>query len=386
MVGGAGVRIAVTGSAGLLGWHAAGRLHARICAARYAGAPEPFALVTIDHADFADAARLAAKLAGVDVVLHFAGVNRGEAEMVRVANPEIARKLVAACQSAGCRPHFVYANSVHAQGDSDYGLSKREAGDILAGFAGDGFCDLVLPHIFGEGARPDYNNVTATLIDRIWKSEVPQINAAGRISLLHAGEAAELAIAAGLERRGGRMAPQGRDVAVPALYDKLMGFHALYARNIFPAVVDPFDLALFNALRSAAFPKAYPLVLEPRTDARGMLFESAKGGNASQSFLSTTHPGQSRGDHFHLDLVERFVVVAGEAVIRLRRVLGDKVHAFRVSGERPVAIDMPPLHTHHIENIGSSALITYFWAHRLFDPARPDTYADPVLQPLGVRA
>ena len=170
------------------------------------------------------------------------------------------------------------------------------------------------------------------------------------------------------------------------LYERLLAFHALYTKNIFPCFDDPFDLALFNALRTGGFPRHYPLIMDTKSDARGTLYECSKAQGGSQSFLSTTHPGVRRGDHFHLDLVERFLVVQGEAIIRLRKVLGEEVHAFRVSGDQPVAIDMPPMHTHHIENIGEAMLVTYFWAHRLFDPTHPDTFADPVLKPAMVQA
>ena len=276
-------------------------------------------------------------------------------------------------------PHIVYANSIHSTQNTYYGRSKRIAGEALQAFATH-YTDLFLPHIFGECARPYYNNVTATLIDQIWRGEEPTMNPNGRVQLLHAGQAAQLAIDAALEGRIGRIAPEGRDIAVAKLYDKLAQFHELYTANVFPDVSDPFDLALFNSYRTGGFPEHYPRMLSVREDERGKLFESAKGGNSAQSFLSTTRPGQKRGDHFHLSLVERFVVVQGDAVIRIRRVLTDEVHEFEVSGEAPVAIDMPPLHTHHIENRGQDEVITFFWAHRQFDPKNPDTYAYPVFE------
>ncbi|PQM27435.1 capsule biosynthesis protein CapF [Sphingopyxis lindanitolerans] len=371
------MKIAVTGAGGLIGWHAAGRIHAAICAARFRGAPPPYDLIQIDHATFADAARLSAALEGVDAVLHFAGVNRGEEAVVERANPDIARALVRGLETAGVTPHIVYANSTHAASDTPYGRSKRIAGEILAAFA-PSYTDLVLPHIFGECARPNYNNVTATLIDTLWRGETPSINADGRVQLLHAGAAAQMAIDAVLDGRTGRLAPKGRDMTVADLDAKLRHFHALYTANIFPDLSDPFDLALFNTYRTGGYPTHYPRPLKVNADPRGILFESAKGGNAAQSFLSTTLPGQKRGDHFHLDLVERFLVVKGEALIRIRRVLTDDVQEFAVSGDRPVAIDMPPLHTHNIENRGEGEVITFFWSHHLFDPANPDTYADPV--------
>ena len=123
----------------------------------------------------------------------------------------------------------------------------------------------------------------------------------------------------------------------------------------------------------------YPMRMKLNSDARGGLFESAKALAGSQTFLSTTRPGMRRGDHFHTDLVERFLVVSGKATIRVRKVLTDEIYSFDVSGDEPVAIDMPPLHTHHIVNDTDSDVVTFFWSHRLFDPANPDTYADAVL-------
>lgn len=371
------MKIVVTGAAGLIGWHAAARLHAANCAARFAGEPQPYDLVTLDRARFNDPETLQDALEGADAVLHFAGVNRGSDEEVASGNPALARALVAGCEAANVRPHIVYANSTHSRGDSLYGRSKREAAEILSAFAPT--TNLILPHIFGECARPDYNNVTATLIDRLWKGEEPTINEGARVELLHAGEAADLAIEAAEQRREGDLAPAGRAIAVSDLWAALEAFHRDYEAGVFPNLDDPFALALFNSYRTGGFPAHYPRAATPRNDARGMLVETSKARGGGQSFVSTTLPGQARGDHFHLSLVERFMVVSGKATIRVRRVLSDEVIEFHVSGDAPAAIDMPPLHTHHIVNEGSEPVVTMFWAHRLFDPSDPDTYADPVL-------
>jgi UDP-2-acetamido-2,6-beta-L-arabino-hexul-4-ose reductase len=371
------MKLAVTGAAGLLGWHAAARIHALNCAARFRGEEPPHELVQINHALFADPAQLAQALEGVDAILHFAGVNRGEEAEVEAANPRIAQELIDACKAASAAPHILYANSTHAANDSFYGRSKRIAGELLQDFA-PRYTGFVLPHIFGECAKPYYNNVTATLIDQIWKGEEPTINPEGHVQLLHSGAAAQMFIDAAIEGTSGIVEPQGRDTGIQELYDKLCAFHADYTANIFPDVSDPFDLALFNSYRTAGLPDHYPRTLKLNSDQRGTLFESAKGGNASHTFISTTHPGQSRGDHFHFELVERFLVVQGDAVIKIRKVLSDEVHEFHVCGDTPVAIDQVPLHTHSIVNTGDKDVVTFFWAHKVFDPANPDTYADPV--------
>lgn len=372
-------RIVVTGAAGLLGWHAAARLHARNCAARFRDEPAPFDIVALDRAGFSDPATLRNALAGADAVLHFAGVNRGTDAEVEDANPRIAAQLVQRCSEEGATPHIVYANSTHARANTPYGRSKRRAGEMLAAST-PRFTDLVLPHIFGEGARPNYNNVTATFIDRVIAGQTPQVNSDGKVDLLHAGAAAQAAIDAALDDTTGTLYPEPQPMAVPQLLARIKEFHAAYENNVFPDLADPFDAALFNSYRAALYPGGFPRPLKLNIDARGMLFEAAKGGGGGQTFLSWTEPGVSRGNHFHLAKVERFVVLEGEAIIRIRRVLGETIWEYRVNGANPMAVDMPTLHTHSIENVGDGRLLTLFWTHDIFDPAAPDTYADPVLR------
>lgn len=373
------MRIVITGAGGLLGCHAHARLHAANCAARFRKEAAPYDIQSLDREAFNDDAALAAALDGAAAVLHFAGVNRAADAVVEAENPAIARRLVEACQSVGSEPHIVYANSTHAASDTPYGRGKRWAAEVMSasGFA---FTDLVLPHIFGEGARPFYNNVTATFIHQILAGEEVELNPDGKVQLLHAGEAAQAAIDAVLDERTGKVTPKPRPMGVQALFDKLVDFHESYEANIYPDVSDPFDLALFNSYRAASYPNHWPRPLKLNTDVRGTLFEAVKGGGGGQTFLSTTKPGVTRGDHFHLGKVERFLVLQGEAVIRIRKVLTDEVWEYRVSGDAPAPVDMPTLHTHSIENVGKGDLLTLFWTHDLFDPENPDTYADKVLR------
>ncbi len=372
-------RIVITGAKGLLGWHAHARLHAANCAATFKGEPKPFDIVALDHDAFDDDASMRAAVDGAQVVLHFAGVNRAPEDEIEAANPAIASRLVGACKTAGVAPHIVYANSTHAASDSPYGRSKRIAGEVLAQ-GGGGYTDMVLPHIFGEGARPRYNNVTATFIEAVIAGKSPDINPDGRVSLLHAGAAAQAAIDAAINRISGTFQPESFDIAVTELFAILQQFHSKYQANIYPNLSDPFTVALFNSYRAALYPSGFPRPLKLNIDARGILFEAVKGGGGGQSFLSTTKPGVTRGDHFHLNKVERFLVVQGDAVIRIRKVLTDEVWEYKVSGNTPAPVDMPTLHTHSIENIGDTDLLTLFWTHDLFDPANPDTFADKVLK------
>lgn len=372
------MKIVITGAGGLLGWHAAARLHAANAGAEFAGNPAPYDIAALERAAFSDPAILEASVANADAVLHFAGVHRAEDDVLERANPDIATQLVQACQRARAAPHIVYANSTHAGSDTVYGRSKQKASEILAAST-ERFSDLVLPHIFGECARPFYNNVAGTLIAQILTGEDVTVNPDGQVHLVHAGAATQIAIDAVLNGDCGVLRPEGRQISVPDLYAKLSGFHDSYrTKNIFPELRDPFDLALFNSYRAASYPQDWPIPLTLNSDDRGTLFEAVKC-DGGQIFLSTTNPGVTRGDHFHLHKVERFLVLQGAACIRIRKVLSDDVWAFNVTGDAPAVVDMPTLHTHSIENTGEDPLITLFWTHDLFDPQNPDTYRDSVL-------
>ena len=95
--------------------------------------------------------------------------------------------------------------------------------------------------------------------------------------------------------------------------------------------------------------------------------------------MSTTNPGITRGDHFHLHKVERFLVLQGQATIRVRKIFSNEVWEYHVDGQNPSPVDMPTLHTHSIQNTGKEPLLTLFWTHDLFDPDNPDTFFDKVL-------
>ena len=98
------------------------------------------------------------------------------------------------------------------------------------------------------------------------------------------------------------------------------------------------------------------------------------------AFMSTTLPGQKRGEHYHLHKVERFFVVKGEAEIELRRLLHDEVVTFQLSGAKPSFVDMPTLWVHNIRNVGEGELITMFWSDQLLDMDNPDQFAETIAQ------
>jgi len=365
------IRIGITGADGFLGWHL--RVHLL-----------PQADVTVICADrdmFADTAKLRTFAAGCDAIAHFAGVNRGEDAEIEAGNATIARALVDALSAAGGHPHVVYANSIHHDRDTAYGRGKRQGAELLAGWAsraGARFTNLVLPHVYGEGGRPNYNSVVATFCHELSQDKHPRMSKEGDLELAHAQQVAAEVMACIRQARAGETRLAGVPLQVSALLERLGSFASDYGKQVIPRLDSALDLNLFNTYRSYLFPARYPVKLAQRSDARGALFEAVKSQHGGQCFISTTHPGVTRGNHYHSRKIERFLVLQGDALIRLRRLLAPHVHEFRVSGATPCYIDMPTFHTHDITNVGAGELVTLFWSHELYDPGQPDTYAEKV--------
>lgn len=370
----ASLRLGITGAAGMLGWHMR-------CACFGA---EDLDVRVANRATFADPKALKDFARDLDVLVHFAGLNRGEDQEVHDGNVALGAQVLEACDAVGARPHLVFANSTHSEGDTPYGASKRAVSESFRTWAeakGVGFHDMILPHVFGEHGKPFYNSVVHTFCHQLAHGEEPSIHVDGDLELVHAGEVADII----LTRLRTNLScvetvrVQGRGMKVSALLELLRAMHQGYqTQQVIPDLRDPLHLRLFNTLRAAMYPQAYPVSLKLHADERGDLFEAVKGDQGGQSFLSTTRPDITRGNHFHRNKVERFLVVRGEAVIAIRRLFDDAVVEFRVSGERPQYIDMPTLHTHNITNVGEVDLLTMFWSHEIFDPNTPDTLWEEV--------
>lgn len=339
------------------------------------------------RATFTDVDSLVHFAAGLDGIVHCAGMNRGDDVEIEATNIDLANRLALACEmvhDSGMRyPHLVFTNSTHAGRDTAYGRGKKTAAAVLATSAGQygaHFTNLILPHVYGEFGRPFYNSVVSTFCHQLAREETPQIHVNGDLELVHAQAVAARCIDTIENAKHGELRLTGTSLRVSDLLEKLVGMTKSYIlNNIVPDLRDGFDLALFNTLRSYRFPQYAQTSLRLHGDNRGALFEAVKTDNGGQAFFSTTHPGVVRGNHFHTYKFERFLVCSGEAEIRLRRLFDDTVHVFRVSGEAPCCIDMPTFHTHSITNVGDGDVVTLFWASEVFDPAHSDTYAEKVL-------
>ncbi len=339
-------------------------------------------VVPVGREVWADTARRDSALSGTDAVLHFAGVNRAANESLLQQNVGLAEQLTESLDRSGSRPFILYANSTQSGNPSPFGQAKEQAAEHLRAWGktnGAPVADLRLPNLFGEHGRPHYNSVVATFCHLLASGGEPEIIEDRTISLLHVQDALDGLLRLLDDPSDLVLAPEGRPMAVSELRRQLTRFREIYKAGEIPDIRSSFDRALFNTYRSFCFPSQFPIIPQLRSDARGELFECIRAhGSECQLFCSTTHPGVTRGNHFHRRKVERFMVLQGSAAISLRRLGHTEVIVFDVSGDSPVAIDIPTLWAHSITNQGQTELMTLFWTDEVFDPSAPDTYSEMV--------
>lgn len=350
--------------------------------------------------------------AEADFVFNLAGVNRPEDPADFMAgNFGFASELLSLLERHGNRCPVMLASSVQA------GLEGRYAGSAYgeSKLAGEGlFLDysertgapvLVyrFPNLYGKWCRPRYNSAVATFCDAIANGrEYTVSDPSVELELLYIDDLVDEMLSAllGEEHRcryEGLAAvpdPEGGFCYAPATDRATLGeivglLESFRASRGDLSVPDLSEGSLSKKLWSTfesyygAGSLAYPLRVN--ADGRGSFTEFLRTPERGQVSVNVSGPGVTKGNHWHHSKWERFLVVSGEALIRLRRVGLDAggnpypVDEYRVSGADMRVVEMAPGMTHSITNLsGIDDLVTVMWASEPFDPEDPDTFYEEV--------
>lgn len=365
--------VVVTGAKGFLGRHVRSLLAFEPSITVFAATRET------------QAALLATELARADAVIHLAGVNRpiDDREFV-TGNVELTRAITRHLLDAGRSATFVLSSSTRASDDTPYGRSKLAAETVVREYSarsGARTAIFRLPNVFGKWSRPFYNSAIATFCHSIARDLPIEVHDESRVlRLVYAEDVARSLIA---HARAEIVVEPASLPAVDPVHERSLGeivaslrrFRALRKELVLPDFSDDFVRKLYATYVSFIPVEGLSYALQQHGDSRGSLAELLKSPWFGQVFVSRTRPGITRGNHFHHTKTEKFVVVEGEAVIRVRPIDGSDVTEFGVRGSDFQVVDIPPGCTHSISNVGSGELITLFWSSEVFERERPDTYA-----------
>lgn len=370
-------KVGITGQNGFVGYHLYQTIKLYI---------EEFTLVEFERSFFDDADKLDSFVGECDVIVHLAALNRhNNPEVIFEMNLGLVQKLVLSLNRTKSKSHIILSSSTQEELDNTYGISKRLGRELLADWAekaGGKFSGLIIPNVFGPFGQPFYNSVIATFCHQITRNEIPEILADNKLKLIYVGELvlSILECIRGEKNEPAIKITHTAECKVSELLSILKHFKNEYQeKGNIPLIRNSFEHHLFNTYRSYMdianyFPRKFKL----NTDQRGSFVEIIRLGIGGQVSFSTTVPGITRGNHFHVRKIERFAVIKGNALIQLRRVGTEKVYKFYINGEEPGYVDMPIWFTHSIQNLGDDILYTNFWINEAYRPEDADTWIENV--------
>ena len=341
-----------------------------------------------------------------DFVFNLAGVNRpkDQSEFMQ-GNFGFASILLDTLQRHSNTCPVMLSSSIQATligryGQSDYGKSKLAGEELFFAYGQTTGAPVLVyrfPNLFGKWCRPNYNSVVATFCYNIAHGlPIQIIDRNAELELLYIDDLVEEILDA-LEGRPHRceyegLAPVFSDagrycccpvthhVTLGELADLLYSFAEQPKTLVLPRIpAGSLAKKLYSTYLSylPAEKAAFPLKMN--VDARGSFTELLKTVDCGQVSVNISRPGVTKGQHWHNTKWEFFIVVAGHGLIQQRRVGSEEILEFEVSGDQIQAVQMLPGYTHNIINLSETEnLVTVMWANESFDPARPDTFSEPV--------
>ncbi len=319
-----------------------------------------------------------------DLIFHLAGINRPEkVEEFEIGNVNLTQTIVDILEKLEKNTPIVFTSSIQATKNNPYGISKKKAEKILYKYSKRNRATIYiyrLPNVFGKWCRPNYNSVVATFCYNVSRGiNISISDESKKIELVYIDDVIDEFIKLvsreqeDYEKRYYRI-KQTFKITLGELTEKIYQLRDIRKTLVVPDLSEDFMKCLHATYLSYLDKENFPYKLDLKTDQRGDLAELIKSKHFGQIFVSTSHKGIIRGNHYHNTKVEKFCVLKGKAIIKLRHIFEEEVLSFHVSGENFEVVDIPPGYTHSIENIGDGEMIVLFWANQIFDSEKPDTY------------
>jgi len=319
-----------------------------------------------------------------DFVYHLAGVNRPiDEEQYIENNIDFTIQLLKALKNNNNPCPLVYSSSVQASLNNSYGKSKKAGEDAIFNYAietGSKVLVYRLPNVFGKWCKPNYNSVVATFCNNIAKDLPITVNEPDTaLRLVYIDDVVEEFIHAlkGEECKAGAFCkiPTVHMMSIGGIADLIRSFKSSREKLAIPDMSDAFTKKLYSTYLSYLPDWDLSQELKMNVDQRGSFTEFIKQTEIGQVSINISKAGIIKGNHWHNTKIEKFLVVSGIGVIRIRKITSKEVISYYVDGEKLQIIDIPAGYAHNIENLGKRELITMIWANESFDPSKPDTYS-----------
>ena len=330
-----------------------------------------------------------------DFVFNLAGINRPKdnSEFMK-GNFGFGEKLLNLLKKYKNNCPVMLSSSVQATLEgrytgSEYGKSKLAGEELFKDYGKETGARVLIyrfPNLFGKWCRPNYNSAVATFCNNIANNLSIQVNDRNtELDLVYIDDLVEELLRAVNEsetkdEKGYCYVPEVHHVTLGEIVDLLYEFKESRKNLFIPNMTEgSFSKKLYSTYLSYLDPKDFSYSLKMNEDNRGSFTEIVKSLDRGQVSINISKPGITKGQHWHNTKNEKFLVVAGEGIIQLRKIGTDEIVEYKVSGKEMTVVDMIPGYTHNIINTSETEnLVTVMWCNECFNPEKPDTYFEEV--------
>ena len=340
-----------------------------------------------------------------DFVFNLAGVNRPEnPEDFMKGNFGFASRLLECLKKHGNKAPIMLSSSIQATlsgrfGTSEYGKSKKAGEELFFDYGKETGAPVYVyrfPNLMGH-SRPKYNSAVSTFCWAVANDQPYTVNdPSTELELLYIDDLIEglFDLLEGKPRRcefegvETVLTPQGRYCCVPVTHKVTLGeivellqaFKAQPQTLLMPKMPQgSFAKKLYSLYLTYLPTDKFKFPLTMNRDDRGSFTELLHTADCGQVSVNISRPGITKGQHWHNSKWELFIVVSGQGLIRERNIHTGETVEFRVSGDNIEAVHIIPGWTHSIINLSQTEnLVTVMTCNEIFDPARPDTFFEPV--------
>lgn len=318
-----------------------------------------------------------------DFVFHLAGVNRpkNDSEFMD-GNFGFTSLLLDKLKEYNNTCPIMISSSIQAALDNSYGKSKKAGEELLFSYQEETGANVYVyrfANLYGKWSKPNYNTVVATFCYKIARGEEIIVNdETAIIELCYIDDVVKELLQC-LEgnptsKEGYCVVPETNTITVGLLRDLIVSFKNSRQNLSVPNLSNRIEKNLYSTYLSFLPEEDFSYPLKMNIDERGSFTEFLRTEDRGQVSVNISKPGITKGNHWHHNKNEKFLVVSGEGVVRFRKIDSEEVIEYFVSGEKLEVVDIPVGYTHNIENLGSSDMVTIMWVNEPFDSQKPDTY------------
>ena len=291
---------------------------------------------------------------------------------------EFTKKVISEIKKSNKKKYLIYASSINSYKKKNlhYNL-KRNTEKLLKTTKYFNSIILKLPNIFGIWCKPNYNSFFATCCHNISANKKVKILSKKKFALVHVSDFCDYIFNIIKTRKIDEKSFKRNFINLSPIdiKDILMSFKKKTNLNInkkYNLDKDKID-KIFSTYLYYNQKNNFVENFKKIKDLRGDFAELIKNEEFGQISMLTVNQKKERGNHFHINKIEKFIVVSGKGRLIHQNILNNKFKTFNISESENKIYSTIPGWSHKIVNRSKKKLIILIWANEVYNRNKPDT-------------